>query len=52
MKGYEKLYDLILHYQIRHLNFRAMKYFVKKRKFDKAAICRDRVGAYTKKGPA
>lgn len=46
------IYDEILRGDVRKLNWRAMRYFAKKRNFVAAAKCRDVVKRWNSKGPA
>ena len=45
------MYREIAANDIRRLNWRAMRYFVKRGEFAEAAQCRDRVGSWNEKGP-
>jgi hypothetical protein len=36
---------------LRRLNWRALRYFLKRRRYLEAAQCRDRVGTWNRQGP-
>lgn len=45
------VYKEIAANEIRRLNWRAMRYFVKRKRYAEAAQCRDRVGTWNRQGP-
>jgi hypothetical protein len=49
--GLLAVYREIAANDIRRLNWRAMRYFVKRRRYLEAAQCRDRVGTWNRTGP-
>lgn len=49
--GWERLCEEIAAGDQRRLNWRAMNYFVKRRRWEEAAQCRERVGQWNARGP-
>jgi hypothetical protein len=46
-----QIYDEIAYNDLRRLNWRAMRYFIRQKCWGKAAACRERVGGWNKRGP-